>query len=212
LLALWLCVLVEQFCSWSQEYSHLINGRRQSGIPGCADRRSAPASVQLSVFRCPARSDRGAVLLGFFRCPDLNCRIMVLYGQQASVDLNHSTFAKGRRRARDGRSVADTVTAPSGLWGRSTGFPGLRSSAVDYPDETLRWATIGRGGAWKIRARTLGARSSSSSMLISTLQTSFRNSATSAVNCVIVRETGFDGSNWDMGFIDCLSLARPLSA
>jgi hypothetical protein len=30
--------------------------------------------------------------------------------------------------------------------------------------------------------------------------------------CVIVRETGFDGSNWDMGFIDCLSLARPPSA
>jgi hypothetical protein len=39
-------------------------------------------------------------------------------------------------------------------------------------------------------------------MLISRLQTSFRSSATSAVNCVIVRETGFDGSNWDMGFID----------
>ena len=40
-MALWLCFLVEQFCSWSQEYSYLINGRRQSGIPGCADRRSA---------------------------------------------------------------------------------------------------------------------------------------------------------------------------
>jgi hypothetical protein len=30
-----------------------------------------------------------------------------------------------------------------------------------------------------------------------------------AVNCIIVRETGFDGSNWDVGFMDRLSLLRP---
>ena len=115
---------------------------------------------------------------------------------------------RGRRRARDGRSVADTVTAPCRLMGSFNRFSRVESVSSRLSRRVLRWATIG-GGAWKIRARTLGARSSSSSMLVSRLQTSFRSSATSAVNCVIVRETGFDGSNWDMGFIDCLSLARP---
>jgi hypothetical protein len=136
------------------------------------------------------------------------------YGQQASVDLNHSTFVKGRRRrrgARDRRSVADTVTAPCRLMGSFNWFSRVESVSSRLSRRALRWVTIGRG-AWKIRARTLGARSSSSSMLVSRLQTSFRSSATSAVNCVIVRETGFDGSNRDMGFIDCLSLARPPSA
>src|SRR6516162_6988245 len=140
---------------------------------------------------------------------------MVLYGQQASVDLNHSTFAEGRRlrrAARNGRRVADTVIAPCRLMGSFNWFSKVEIVSSRLSRRALRWATIGRGGTWKIRARRLGARSSSSSMLVSRLQTSFRSSATSAVNCVIVRETGFDGSNWDMGFIDCLSLARPLSA
>ena len=33
--------------------------------------------------------------------------------------------------------------------------------------------------------------------------------AMSAVNCIIVRGVGsIDGSNWDMGFMDCLRLGR----
>jgi hypothetical protein len=165
---------------------------------------------------CPffdARHDRiEAVSLGFFRCRDLICRINGSYGRQASVDLNHSTFANGRRRrrgTRDGRTVADTELRLAGLWGRSTSFSRVEIVSSRLSRRAFRWATIGLGGAWKMRARRLGARSSSSSMLVSILQTSFRSSATSAVNCVIVRETGFDGSNWDMGFIDCLSLVRP---
>jgi len=132
-----------------------------------------------------------------------------IYGQQASVDLNHSTFKGRRRRWRRRRRV--TVPAPCRLMGSFNWLSRVEIVSSRLSRRALRWATIGRG-AWKIRARTLGARSSSSSMLVSRLQTSFRSSATSAVNCVIVRETGFDGSNWDMGFIDCLSLAQPPSA
>ena len=121
----------------------------------------------------------------------------------ASVDLNHSTFAEGPRRFWRRR-----VTAPTHC--RLMGSFSWFSSVEIVSSRLSRRARSCR--ATKIHAGTLDARSSSYSMLVSRLQTSFRSSVTSAVNCVFVRETGFDVSNWEMGFIDCLSLARPLSA
>ena len=81
-----------------------------------------PASVQLSVLRCPARSDRAAVLLRFFAAPELNCRKNArITDSRFSVDWfrygGNRPEAEKRMSTRRARPIRPGRAYPCRSWG-----------------------------------------------------------------------------------------------